>query len=342
MTSTDRAVAQFGADKELLFIPGAQKSGTSSLFWMLNGLDLFCGSEPKEPCFFGLEDKDRSGHADWYFSCFKRWQVGQCLVDASTAYLACTDTAPVLSQAFPHAKVIILLRDPVDRLWSSLLQMQKQVPQAELRSAPELVNSMPLGLTSVQQLIHDEDRLLRKAISAGHVDGAYMGPSYLRRRFGAPFDSHFRDPLWAFRYFKQSLYSQLVPPFVESFGSRLEVAIFEEFISGDRSVEKRLTSFLRIPPDRWPTLRHDHRTWMPRGEWARHCVQMIERSRRAMGFRTLRRLGSRPPFPLRPLLFQAKPEPPPEWCEKVRVLLDEEYRYWLSRYPRLKTVWRNS
>jgi hypothetical protein len=296
MTSSDR-IALFGAEKEILFIPGAQKSGTSSLFWMLNSLDLFCCSKPKEPCFFALEDEDRRVNADWYFSCFKTVQSAQCLVDASTAYMACTDTAPILAQAFPHAKVIILLRDPVDRLWSSLLQMQKQVPQPEMRSATELVSAMSVGSTSAQELITDEDRLLRTAVSMGKVDGEYMGLSYLHRRFGAPFHSHFRDPLWAFRYFKQSLYSQLLPPFIESFGARLQLEIFEEFIMGDNSLQERLASFLGIPLDKWPPLRHDHRTWVPRGEWARHCVQKIERSRRALGFRSLKRLGSQPHFP---------------------------------------------
>jgi len=121
-------------------IAGAPKCGTTALWHFLNQHpDVFL-SKDKEPRFFtqlkgNMERKITgdgprlSGNYEkgfaWYANLFKDAQSTQMLGEASTVYFANEDSANLIFKNNPDAKLIIMLRHPVKRLYSNYWQEHK-------------------------------------------------------------------------------------------------------------------------------------------------------------------------------------------------------------------------
>lgn len=119
-----------------LFIVGAQKSGTSALAWWLGQHPQVCMSFPKEPGFlaFGergypyLDGYGRPSPASLYvvrdersyLKLFARATPEQRILgEASTWYFALAGMAGKIKAYQPGAKIIVILRDPVERAYSA-------------------------------------------------------------------------------------------------------------------------------------------------------------------------------------------------------------------------------
>lgn len=104
------------------FIVGAAKAGTTSIFDTLDQHPQIFFPNDKEPHFFGDQrPRGKRGlyntFAD-YMKLFGKADKGQLCGEASTAYLY-SETAPVeIYRHNPDAKILILLRNPVDRAYS--------------------------------------------------------------------------------------------------------------------------------------------------------------------------------------------------------------------------------
>jgi hypothetical protein len=109
----------FGGRRPDFLIVGAQKSGTTSLFSYLDGCNGFVGSRPKEVHFFDREDNFSKG-ANWYEAHFSTRPGKRGLFfEASPEYL-CREKVPERVKAYnADLKIIILLREPVSRLYSA-------------------------------------------------------------------------------------------------------------------------------------------------------------------------------------------------------------------------------
>jgi hypothetical protein len=102
-----------------LFLVGAAKAGTSSLWEALKRHpDIFSTEEErfKEPAFF-CEYGRKMGIRN-YEALFDSGHSHKYRCDASTAYLASPESAERIYQYNPDAKIIIVLRNPVDRAYS--------------------------------------------------------------------------------------------------------------------------------------------------------------------------------------------------------------------------------
>lgn len=103
-----------------LIIGGTIKGGTSSVFDYCCAHPDICGSSTKETMFFthgysGDAERDRRRYAGY----FGQARDGQLLVEASPNYLAFPDNvAPRIRAQLPEAKLLFILRNPVDRLYS--------------------------------------------------------------------------------------------------------------------------------------------------------------------------------------------------------------------------------
>lgn len=120
-------------------ICGAGKSGTTALWAVLKDHPQICMAKIKEPRFFTNHvGQDRGGPADadqnsgrfdygwdWYESLFEDCGSSQILGEASTAYLRCEDAAGMIHKHVPTAKLIFILRSPVDRLYSHYWEEKK-------------------------------------------------------------------------------------------------------------------------------------------------------------------------------------------------------------------------
>jgi hypothetical protein len=133
-------------------IAGAQKSGTTSLWYYLKAHPQVGMAMIKEPTFFtnvpgcgNSPDGTASrfpGYYDrgpeWYQSLYQGCANAKAIGEASTIYMTEADSPGLIKGSIPDVKLIFLLRDPVERAYSNYWQEVKEgwsVP-----SFPELVD----------------------------------------------------------------------------------------------------------------------------------------------------------------------------------------------------------
>lgn len=99
-------------------IIGAGRSGTTSLFSYLKAHPEVCFSKIKEVHYFSIEELHRRGEA-YYHSFFSKCQ-GETVLAAADTYLLMDYEAIERIHAYnPDMKIIVMLRDPVSRAYSS-------------------------------------------------------------------------------------------------------------------------------------------------------------------------------------------------------------------------------
>jgi len=113
-----------------LIIAGTEKSGTTSVYHYLNAHPQVIGSCRKETDYFRSPPPHDLGI---YESLFPPVPPGLACMEASPGYLAEGDmVAPAIASLIPDAKILFILRDPVERILSSY-QFHKSrylIPQA--------------------------------------------------------------------------------------------------------------------------------------------------------------------------------------------------------------------
>jgi len=109
------------------FIVGAPKAGTTSLFYYLNKNKGICMSSIKEPNFFSSQElKIQKIYYDSlildnlkeYERIFTPKNKQQIIGEASVSYLFYPNVANRIFDYNPRSKIIIILRDPVERAFS--------------------------------------------------------------------------------------------------------------------------------------------------------------------------------------------------------------------------------
>ena len=113
-----------------LFIVGQPKSGTSALFAFLKGHPDVCVSATKEPQYFNrdinsqyfyLSKQERN--EENYLQLYAHCSGQKILMEGSTAYLYSQVAAEAIYAFNPEAKIIMMLREPVDFLFTYHTQM---------------------------------------------------------------------------------------------------------------------------------------------------------------------------------------------------------------------------
>jgi len=107
-----------------LIIGGATRAGTTSLFIYLSDHPEVCGASIKETRFFLDEDyplqakfRYRQG-MNKYKEYFKHCKGEPIRLEATPDYLYSTGTPRRIREALPEAKLLFILRDPIERLVS--------------------------------------------------------------------------------------------------------------------------------------------------------------------------------------------------------------------------------
>ena len=154
-------------------IAGAAKCGTTSLAVSLNRHPEFDVGHHKEPHFFAGYERRFQGPLGGEFNATLitdvevyeanyRDATGRATVDASPAYLARPQSAEAIAKFNPDARIIIALRNPVDRAWSAHMHLLRK--GAETRSFDEALEL-------------EQDRLTSGWIPLfGHVEGSRYAP----------------------------------------------------------------------------------------------------------------------------------------------------------------------
>lgn len=138
MMNEQVSLPMFAAD---VVVIGAPKCGTSALVDILAAHPGVCVSRIKEPRFYSRQLGDLEGMVkgsgpkltgtfdkgfDWYESLFEEGEVkAQIRIEATTDYISREDTPDLLKQYNPNVKLILMIRNPVDRVYSHFLEEDK-------------------------------------------------------------------------------------------------------------------------------------------------------------------------------------------------------------------------
>lgn len=99
-------------------IIGVQKSGTTTLFDMLNCIPDFCGSNEKETGYFINDSIYKKGPA-WYAGQFLRCSRAALKFEATPAYIYYPDASKRIYSFDKQMKFIVVLREPAARCYSA-------------------------------------------------------------------------------------------------------------------------------------------------------------------------------------------------------------------------------
>jgi len=181
-----------------LFIVGAQRSGSTYLYHLLNEHPQIIMAQPvrPEPKFFLKENlcaNDIAVYEKYYFS--EKFPCTVYLGEKSTSYIEYKSVAQRIKQFYPNARILMILRDPVLRAWSNYL----------------------FSLQNGTELLSFDDALQAE-------------PERLQ-------DSLYTSSANPFAYIKRGNYIDYIDFYLKYFSrDQLYIIIFEEFIGNIQSV----------------------------------------------------------------------------------------------------------
>ena len=148
-------------------IVGAPKAGTTSLArWLMEHPDAYLVPE-KELHFF---NNNWERGLDWYRSRFAAGAGRKAIGEASPFYLADTFTHERMANAIPNARLIALLRNPVDRAYSHYWHWHDRM--GEKRTFAEVVEHELSSAGQPASTVWDEDN---PAAYSYLAPGLYLG-----------------------------------------------------------------------------------------------------------------------------------------------------------------------
>src|ERR687894_901132 len=154
-------------------IIGAMKSGTTALYYYLEHHPEIYMSPVKEPNFFSSQEQENAAgavtHIGTYQDLFRGVSGETAIGEASHSYLYEPGAAAEIRRYAPEAKLIAILRDPIDRAYSHFLHM--------VRSGEEPLDDFSQALREDEVGLHKE-RTFQDYIGRG----LYYGQ--LERYFG--------------------------------------------------------------------------------------------------------------------------------------------------------------
>jgi Sulfotransferase family len=191
-----------------LFLVGAAKAGTTSLYEALARHPAIYMSPMKEPHYFSRIEPSAERRAFFphvadegeYLALFEGATDEELLGEASTSYLWDGGAAERIKRAVPDAKILIMLRDPVERAYSSYW------------------NDVREGIE-------------RRSFLDALVDEQRSGPG----RWGV-----------SSLYLDCGRYADQVATYLEVFGSRVHVLLFEDYIEDEAGAIAGVESFLGV------------------------------------------------------------------------------------------------
>ena len=108
-------------NKKQFFIVGAQRSGTTYLYDILDQHPKICMAKPvrPEPKYFLNKKLDEINLDEYYQTYYQQCSKSKVFGEKSTSYYENEEVAKILSVSCPHAKIIFCLRNPVKRALSN-------------------------------------------------------------------------------------------------------------------------------------------------------------------------------------------------------------------------------
>lgn len=263
--------------KPNFLILGAAKSGTTSLYHYLKQHPQVYMSDPKETRFFELAY--HKGMEFYWNTYFEGWE-GQCAIgEASPSYIYLPYVPERIKAELPEAKLIAILRNPVDRAFSHWwmtfsLGVERLSFEAAIQANLEQLRS---GFSFERE---KGEKLWRESI--------YWGE---KRRVA--------KRRW---YLDMGYYAQQLKRYLALFPrSQLKVLLFDSLCKNPLALIAEVASFIGVDPefeivDKAPRMVATPRAGLPLLRWAQalHIRHLIPESLRSWLAEFLGRYSSKP------------------------------------------------
>jgi hypothetical protein len=211
-------------------IIGARKCGTTFLYDLLTQHPYVEPAAKKELHYFDILFEEEG--LDWYSRCFPapRWKDGRRIITGeATPYLPTPSAAERMAKILPQARLIVLLRNPVDRAYSDYQQGVRL--GRETRRFEEAIQAERREMLGNDEITQREDRI-------GSTDARYQ---YLRRGIYVDQLLH-----WRKCFSKDQILVLKSEDFFERTPETLDVVL----------------KFLGLSPTRSPKLQTNFRGWL--------------------------------------------------------------------------------
>lgn len=215
-----------------LIIAGAQKSGTSSLYFYLKQHPECIMAEPKEPMFFSKQSN--LNKLEEYKKCFRiekakkfRYKI---IGEASTSYMV-EEYVPerIINTLGSDIKFIFLLRNPVERTISAYWHLYKRFHEKR-----DIRDVLMFDSENTDKVIEQENKRIKEALKNHTINVKTYKKTY-------------DDYLWPFRYIRNGLYSKHISRFFEYFDKSNILFIFtKELRSQPQKTLQMIERFLGV------------------------------------------------------------------------------------------------
>ncbi len=193
-----------------LLIAGVGKAGTTSLFWYLSQHPEICASSMKEPRYFWDPWKGEAEQAplEGYARCFDHCGSERYIMEGSPSYFRGGSRAiGSIKETLGDTRVILMLRDPVERMWSQYRAMKSKLSLPKHVTFDEYV-------TSCLQVWHEHQPRTPE-----------NKPYYL---------------------LAGGFYIDYVPLWLDAFGERCRIWFFEDLVADTRGLVADICAWLDI------------------------------------------------------------------------------------------------
>lgn len=216
-----------------LFIPGAQKSGTTTLVKMLELHSDFYAGDEKEPHFFS-KDRKYSNGLDYYKSYYANYKDQSFIIDGSQSYMPLDFVPKRIYEALGHRILFIfVLRNPVDRAVSAFTHFKIQPYGEHKRNLLDIIPKILDGI-SLEELLEVEAKTVTEMLATGILQSR----NETWARYGFPFT-----------YFYGSCYSRHIARYFQYFPRQNFLFLtFEEVAKEQEKVLHKVARFLKINP----------------------------------------------------------------------------------------------
>lgn len=200
-------------------IAGTEKAGTTSVFTYLGEHPRVCAASIKETDFFrngwtGNQDLNRSRYAEFFSRCTSDARI---VMEASPGYLGEAETVvPRMSSLLPDIRLLFILRDPVERLYSSY--------------------NFHVGRLNIDATIGFAEYAEKcRAFAENEKSAEQLG----------------MDP-WFLRVLEFGYYVRFLEPYFSAFPRHnIKIMFFEDLKSDPLAFILDLSQFLELDPDFW-------------------------------------------------------------------------------------------
>lgn len=191
-----------------LLIIGVPKAGTTSIFSYLNlHKDVF-GSNPKEPGYFHpLRWGGKLANIAKYEKAFSGYSNQKYAMEATPGYFyGGKKVSDKMKNLLPNSKVIIVLRDPVQRLFS----------------------------------------FYKYKLSLGHIDSDLSFDDYLEKCKSMPINEKIKKENYDFWGMEGGLYADLLKTWQSTYGDNLKVCFFDDLVKDKVQFTSDICNWLGI------------------------------------------------------------------------------------------------